>query len=241
LSSQLPPRVAAVIAAADEVIALVRGVGDHGGGRGDRALLVLHGAYIKGFRRFVSIRELAARGAGEDAYILLRSLLTLVARAIWVNEPGDAEASRTRFLRYRLRDVDDGIHMIEQGHTAGLGDDETAANLANLRKERTELQKQGVRMLPSDRQILESINMGIFYARIYPLASEHVHFSLSTAIRPLVDVESMPLETPDWEAAGDALEHALVVLGVLLEVSESVSRHGVADRVGQIVGDLLGV
>lgn len=141
LASQPPDDVDATLDAADAVIALVRSV-EIGGGRGDTAGVVMHGAYLRGFRRLVSIRELAGRGAGEDAYVLLRALLSLVARALWVNQPSDSDERKARFLRFRRRDLEDGLRMIDEGATIDLAPDDPNVRLA-LIKELARLKADG--------------------------------------------------------------------------------------------------
>ena len=63
---------------ADQIILAVKRKGA-GGGRGDTAGQLMHGAYLRTVRRFQRIRELAAQGAGDETLILTRSLLSLVA------------------------------------------------------------------------------------------------------------------------------------------------------------------
>ena len=233
-----PPNLRVAIEVADELIALVRGVGDHGGGTGDRTGLVMVGAYRNGFRRFVSIRELAGRGAGEDAYILLRALLSGAARALWVNQPQDPAEWEERLLRYRRKDIEDGVHILGVGEAAGLGDDATAEMVRDFKDELLVLDVQGVKRLPPDRQLLEAVQMGLFYARFFPLASEHVHGSLSVALEKLQDAETVPLEEPQWELAVEALQAALVAMALLLEVSDQYASHGISVQAGEIVQGL---
>ena len=81
--------------------------------------------------------------------------------------------------------------------------------------------------------------MRAFYSRIYPHASEHVHFSLTAAVDGLRDVEQVELDGPQWKAAAEALSLALLVFGFFLEASESLIGHGLTERVGRIVDELL--
>jgi uncharacterized protein DUF5677 len=235
----MPAASAAAVAAADELIALVRSLPEHGGGRGDTAARVVHGAYVQGFRRFVSIRDLAARGAGEEAQILLRTLLSLVGRALWVNQPADSVERRERFRRYRRRDLEDGIRMIDDGKAIGLEPDDPGLR-ASLVAELDELKSDGVGGLPDDRSILTDVQMKPFHARIYASASEHVHFSLSTAVHSLSGVDTIHLEEPRWDIAEEALHLALLVFGFFLEQTDSLIGHGLTESAVRIADGLSG-
>jgi hypothetical protein len=73
---------------ADRIIALVvERAPTLGGTRGDTAGQVMFGAFVSGFRRFAAIRQLVARDEGTEAFILARSLLSIVARAAYVDSP----------------------------------------------------------------------------------------------------------------------------------------------------------
>ncbi len=83
---------------ADQLIALVRGV-DVGGVRADTAAAVMFSAYKTANRRLAAIVSLARDGYGTEAMILVRSLLSLLARAAYVDLPTDVAAREARYAR----------------------------------------------------------------------------------------------------------------------------------------------
>ncbi len=233
MAEAMPPPVAAAVVAADELIALIRALPNHGGGRGDTSVRIVFGAYAQGFQRFVSIRELVARGAGEDAQVLLRTFLSLVGRALWVNHPTEKAERRDRFRRYRRRDLEDGIRMIDDGQLIGLAPDNLRLR-EELVEELEQLKADGVQGLPTDRAILEAADMQAFHARIYASASEHVHFSLSTAVHGLSGDHTVRLEEPRWDIAEEAMQLALLVFGFFLEQSDALIGHGLTEHAARI-------
>lgn len=233
-----PPEILSTVGAADELIDRVLAV-RHPQQRGDTAARVMFGAYIKGFRRFVSIRELAARGAGEDAYVLLRSLLSLVARAAWVNWPTSISERRARFEGFQLHGYQEELRVAKEWEKAGM--DVDLSDRDEIAAAAQALEAKDVKPMPSDAKLLRSLSMQPYYARIYGPASSHVHFSLDVALQHLVGVESVSLDEPQWEAADEALRLAVIVFGLLLEMSEQYVRHGLADTAASVVAGYLGL
>jgi len=98
---QRPATPAEVLA--DQIIGLVvERAPALGGTRGDAAGQVMFGAFVYGFRRFVAIRRLVARDEGTEAFILARSLLSIVARAAYVDSPQETEERHSRYERFHL-------------------------------------------------------------------------------------------------------------------------------------------
>ena len=123
------------------------------------------------------------------------------------------------------------------GEAAGLGDDATAEMVRDFKDELLVLDVQGVKGLPPDRQLLEAVQMGLFYARFFPLASEHVHGSLSVALENLQDAETAPLEEPQWSSPSRHTDGA-DEMALLLEVSDDFASHGISVQAGEIVQGL---
>jgi hypothetical protein len=225
---------------ADAMIALIRGIPEYGGGRGDTSGLVVFGAFRRGFRRFVQIRELANAGAGPEAAILARTLLSLVARAMYVDAPDDPAVRKERWDRLLKRQRQDelaGFDLLKAANFDVTGnDDEIAAVQAEL----DALEARGVKNLPSDRQLSESLEMHAFYARIYAPASELVHFSLAFGIGDLLGVESTTLEAPDWERSAQALEMAIITFGLFVVEAEKSMQHGIGERIREIADNHFG-
>jgi hypothetical protein len=216
---------------ADEVIALVRDHQDLGGKRSDTAGLVMYGAYIRAFRRFTRIRQLAGDGAGEEAVILARSLLSIVARSAWVDIPDDVEERRRRFGRYKKRQLQDEVNEAEGLATVGVGID---IDIDDLRADLEQL--ADVPMLPNDFDLLKSLGLTIYYERLYRLSSGYIHFSLRQAIDELRAAgEEVALERPEPELADEALRLAIVTFGLFLKLSQKTVEHNLGDRALEII------
>jgi hypothetical protein len=219
---------------ADAIISLIRGVPEFGGGRSDTSGLVVFGAFRRGFRRFVQIRELANAGAGPEAAILARSLLSLVARTMYVDAPDDPVGRKERWDRLLKRQRQDelaGFDLLKAANFDVTGyDDDIAAAQAEL----DALEARGVKNLPPDRQLFECLEMEAFHARVYAPASDLAHFSLAFAIGDLLTVESTPLEAPDWPRSEEALEMAIISFGLFLVKAEKSMQHGLGERVREI-------
>jgi hypothetical protein len=218
---------------ADEIIALVRALDDFGGGRGDAAGLVMHGAFVRAFRRFVTIRQLAGAGAGEEAVMLARSLLSILARSFWVDAPTDPSERRRRFDSYKKRQLQDELAEAEGLAAIGL-EMEVEADVGELRAQLAELAT--VPRLPPDAVLLKSLGLDVYYERLYRRGSGYLHFSLRTAIDELRSgAEVIALERPDPELSDDALSRAIFTYGLFLELSDKTVRHGLGAQVLEIV------
>jgi len=228
-------RRSSVEALADEIIAMVEAA-KVGGTHGDTSALAMYGAYIFGFRRFAAIRLLAGRGDGHEAMILTRSLLSLVARAAYVDAPLDAAERRLRFDRSEMTRLDELLKTAAALESVGFEvDDDTAA----IEKHLASLTQQGVKKLPNDRQLLAEVNLAAFYARLYRPGSEHVHFSLKDAVGELRGTPEVSLRQGDRALADEAFHLAILTYAVLINISDKSVRHGLRDRLGQRVRDAL--
>jgi len=220
------PEPSAVEQVADEMIALVRGHPDLGGKRSDTAGLVMYGAYIRAFRRFTRIRQLAGEGAGEEAVILARSLLSIVARSVWVDIPDDPEERRRRFERYRKRQLQDELNEAEGLVSVGIDVD---VDVDELRGDLQQL--ADVPILPNDFDLLKSLGLTVYYERLYRLSSGYVHFSLRQAIDELRTAgEEVALERPEPELAEEALRLAILTYGLFLKLSQKTVEHDLGTR-----------
>jgi hypothetical protein len=214
---------------ADEIMELVRST-SVGGHRGDAAGLVMFAAYLHGFRRLAAIRLLAAAARGPEALILARSLLSLVARAAYVDAPVDASERERRFLQYRVHDLNEEARTFDALARAGfdVSDDRAGreAELADI---------GDVGGFPDDASLLrQHVGLEAFHARLYRPSSEHVHFSQRVALDAVAGIEQASLDDGDAELAEEALSLAIVTFGTLLELSERSVRHGLAQRVGDL-------
>lgn len=211
-------------ALADDLIAMVKAT-PVGGTRGDTGGLTMFGAYLHGFRRFVAIRRLAGAGEGAEAIILTRSLLSILARAAYVDDPTDRDERRRRWERYQVTNLRDRIRQIDDLADAGF---EIDSDTTELRAELGELEGKGVAPLPNDHDLLKGLNLTPFYVRLYRPGSEHVHFSLRIAVDELRGAENVTLEHGDRDLADEALRLAILTYGVLLRHSEKTVQHGLS-------------
>lgn len=214
---------------ADAILEMVRAT-SVGGARGDTAGLVMYGAYLRGFRRFKWIRQLAADGAGDEAVILTRSLVSLTARAAYVDQPADVAERFSRWQRYYKRHLQDRLGALEDLLAGGFDAD---ADPQEIRDELAEY--DGVPNLPNDRDLMQTTGMEAYYRRVYRLSSDYMHFSLGVAVDDLRGVQTVELEQGDAALADEALRLAILTYGLLLELSEKTVRHGLAARVLELV------
>lgn len=209
---------------ADRMIEMVRET-SVGGERGDTAQLVLYGAYLRGFRRFVAIRQLAGDGFGDEAIVLARSLLSMVARALWVSVPEDPSERELRWNRYYKRHLKDRLDIIEGFRITGL---ELDVDVGEIEAELREL--EDVPNLPNDRDLLTQLGLEVYYERFYRFGSEYTHFSVHLAVDELRGVETVQLERPDAALADEALRYAILTYGVFLHMSERTIGHELGQR-----------
>lgn len=222
---------------ADEIIAVVEAT-EVGATRGDTSALAMYGAYVYGLRRFAAIRILAGIGDGHEAMILTRSLLSLVARAAYVDAPSDAAERKVRFERSEMTRLDELSKTAAALKSVGFEiDDDTA----EVERELASLKHQGIKKLPNDRDLLlNEVNLAQFYARLYRPGSEHVHFSLSEAVGELRGKPEVSLRQGDVVLADEALQLAILTYAVLINVSDKSLRHGLRERIGERIREVFG-
>jgi hypothetical protein len=164
----------------------------------------------------------------------------MVARAIWIDQPDpvDKVARRARFERWKKRDLRDQLNDVETLVAAGFDVD---ADLEELRNGISRLDR--AEAMPNDRALLEDLRMTVYYARLYRLGSQHVHYSLELAIREIATAiekgQDLPLEQREPELASEALSLAILTYGLFLDMAERTVRHGLTSRVTEIVSGVL--
>jgi hypothetical protein len=228
------------IAAADAVIQLVRENPPVGAIRGDTAAGVMYGAYVKAFRRYVRIRELAAQAAGEESMILARTLLSMIARAIWIDQSPDPAERARRFQSWKLRDLQDQLADVESLITAGFTVEGEAATDAGRQELREGIARiRAADSMPNDRELLQRLKMDSYYARLYRQGSSHVHFGLDAALdeitRSIQTGQDLPLERGNVALSEEALALANLTYGLFLDMAERTVQHGLTQRVAEAV------
>jgi hypothetical protein len=222
------------VKAADEILALVRST-EVGGERGDMAAAAMFGSYLNAYRRLSRIRDLARQGAGAEAFILARSLLTMIARAMWVDQPAATEDRKTRFEIWLKRELEDELREAEGLLSLGF---DAPSDLAELR-ERLEGMRDVARM-PDDRRLLvDELGLDAHYRRLYVPASSHVHFSLRSAIDEVraaaADGETLPFDRPNSALAREALLLSLFTYGLFIEASDRTVQHHLGPQALEVI------
>jgi Family of unknown function (DUF5677) len=195
-------------------------------------------AYGRAYPCLRSIRELAGRGEADDAMILVRSLLSIVARSLYLVAPEEATERERRFDSARRSWAEQALSALDALTAAGFepaDDRDRIARIATATKER------GVPTLPNDRELLDALGLGAFYARVYKLASDVAHYSIGSALDGFL-VDGLPdrlsggggrvaLDIRDDKRAEEALALAAIIYGEFLERCEALIPHGVTAAV----------
>jgi Family of unknown function (DUF5677) len=218
---------------ASEILALVGKV-EVGGHEGDSAGQVMFGAYLRAYRRFLAITQLAREGAGDEVIVLTRSLLNLVARAMWVDWPIDIHERHERWKRFAKRFAQDQILTAEGLQAAGVVlDEDDEERLVEHR--RTVADLADAAGLPPDRNMLESLNLDIFYHRLYRMASDFEHFSFGVAVTEMQTGKAIHFEPSDFTLANEGLLLAIVTYGMFLDFSEKTVKHGIKSSIEALI------
>ena len=198
----------------------------------DRNDAFLCAAYGRAHRCMRSIRDLAEREEADDAFVLTRALVSLVAVSLWLVKPDDAAEREERFDSWRRSWVENTAKALEYerslGHEPNLDPD-------HIRTIANDLKERGVAQLPPERNLLADRNLEAMYAKVYRPASDVAHFSLGAALDTLVEHPDrasgqggvVHLDTPDRERAIEALQNAAFTYGSFLAGCKTIIPHGV--------------
>jgi hypothetical protein len=220
--------LAELLKLSDEIIALVAGV-SFDARRGDSAAFVMMGAYVRAYRRFSAITQLARVGAGDEVAILTRSLVSILARATWLDSPGDLSKRRERWRSYKRQSLKDSISILEDGARFGM-----PVEPREIEDLKTELATYDADGFPKDRQLLESLKLDVFYHRVYRHSSDFVHFALGVAVNEL-DAAEVDLARGDPQVVIDGLMFAILVYGQFLDAAERSVQHGLGAQIEALV------
>jgi hypothetical protein len=203
----------------------------------------LGAAYGRAYRCMRSIRELAYRGEGDDAMVLTRSLLLIVARSLYLVEPDDEGERERRLASARLSFALQASRTLDDLGATGFepaDDQERFARIAEIERSRE------TTPLPNDHDLLAAMGLSAYYARVYRVASDVVHYSIGSALDGFVEYPDriegggrVSLKRPDAERAEEALGLAAVTYGEFLEQCELVIRHGVTPLARRLMVEYL--
>src|SRR4051812_630443 len=104
-----------LFAAVDAITAAIEAATSSSPGPSGRDLndTFLGAAYGRAYRCVRSIRQLAERGEADDATILTRALLSVIARSLYIVEPEDAVERDRRFAAWRRKWAEDTLKAID--------------------------------------------------------------------------------------------------------------------------------
>jgi hypothetical protein len=158
-------------AAVDPLVTAVRDMND----------TFLGATYGRAYRCMRSIRELAGRGEADDAMILTRSLLMTVARAFYLVAPSDRNERARRFASWQLTSARQTVHIFDDLSATGFGPSDGRERFAQIVEAE---EARGTQPLPPERQLFRELGLEPFYARVFRIASDTVHYTTRTLNEP---------------------------------------------------------
>jgi hypothetical protein len=228
-----PPSLVRLCGAVDTILAAVEQATIDSPGPAQRDLndTFLTAAYGRAYRCLRSIRQLAGRGEADDALILTRALLSVVARSLYVVQPERGDERERRAAMWRRTWAEDALRAIDDLSASGFEPEDDRDRIERI----AEAEKgRGVPRLPNDRDLLMGLGLSIYYARVYRLTSDVVHYSIGNMLDGFLEYPDkvvgggrVGLKLPDGRRAEEALWLAAIVFGQFLELSEPIIRHGV--------------
>lgn len=211
----------------------------------DEAQSFLVSAYGRAYRCMRAIRELAAppRADADHALVLTRSLVSTIARSLWLAAPEHGADRAYRFLQWQYRyALDERFTLVD---LCRQGFEPEPEILGKVRAAVRRMKEAGIEPMPGDRQLLKVLGLAPLYARVHRLGSDITHFSLGSAVDGFLDPvtpgmlegRSVALQHPQPDRAAYALALAAISYGAFLEKSEPLIGHGVTELARQLVED----
>jgi hypothetical protein len=224
----------ALVEVADEVLDAVRSRPVTPASEEARSFLA--SAYGRGYQSLSAIRQLAAppRCDADNSLVLARSLVSITAISLWVNQP-ESEVDRAyRMLQWRHKWAIERLRTQER-----LAEIDSPVDDAAIEQTREWVRtlKGVVEEIPDDRRLLEDLDIPELYAKVHRPGSDVAHFSFGSAASGFVE-EITPdvfegrvvaLDQPRPAEALDALVFGMITYGEFLVVSEPALAHGVSD------------
>lgn len=237
LARRVATRLAALVALVDELLAEVFDNPRYDL-EGDEAQSFFVAAYGRAYRCMIAIRNLAAWPTcdADHAFVLTRSLVSLVARSVWLVAPDDTTERADRFRRWQLDSAIERRTMLRDWNRLGI--DFAPEALEQIEEFVERAKAEGVQPMPPVQQLLQHLKIEQLYGRAYRPASDVAHFSLGSAVHgfteaiTLGDVENREVGfrqlRPDH--AEEALALATIAYGEFLQRAEPMFGHGIAAR-----------
>lgn len=211
----------------------------------DRCDVILLAAYGRAYRCFRSMREVAARGEADDAMVLVRALLGLMLRAVYIVQADAPEERERRLAQWIGKSRRDQRAMLQE--LKALGYEFTDDDLRKA--DALVADKAWAGTLPGDKSLAAELGLSQFYSHVYRSASDAAHYGIFTMLEgfetPPQSVTgegaSVSLDKVDRPRAADSLMLGITVYGAFLENTDSVVRHEVTDRAAELVRSQLGM
>lgn len=192
--------------------------------------------YTRAFRCFCSIRDLAADGRHDDALVLVRSLVSVVLRSLYVVASDDADERELRQRRLGYEEIESEEKRIRLGG-AGPGEASRLPELQQmLAASRQWFAGTGKSpAAPSEADVAAALGVPALYQVAYRIASKSTHHSLIAMLDSFGGefdgtklIRPVPLHKKEPELAEQALIWAIITYAELLERADPVLKLGVA-------------
>jgi len=211
--------------------------------QGDEARSFLVVAYGRAYRATRSVRLLAAAPncEADDAIVVCRTLVSVVARSLWLAEPEHLADRAYRFLQWRCCYAHDERFTLVDLRRQGFEVDRELYDQVG----RAAKSMKGVEPMPGDRALLKELGLSHIYAQVHRRGSDVAHWSLGSAadgfIGPVtpgvLEGRTVPLQNPQPERAALVLAFAAITYGTFLERCEPFIRHGQTGLASSLLRD----
>lgn len=166
-------------------------------------------------------------------------MLSIALRSLWLVQPDDLKERELRVRRASLSYFEQMKKIAAEEMAAGV-------DVGEMTPERFEntasrLRQLGVRPVPSEYDLAVTLELLPFYTRVYRVGSGTSHYSIGAALDGFLTLTHDPgvgpvaLQRPDPEHAIDTLARAAITYGAFLYRSDSVIKHGLGDKVFDLV------
>ena len=133
-----------------------------------------------------SVNSHVAAKQEDDALILTRSLLLIVAQALYLVEPDDQAERERRLASARRSWAREAVRTLDHLAATGFEPTDDRERIADMEEE---AKAKGVPPLPSETaNFYANIGLRAYYARVYRLASDVVHYSIGSALHGFAEL-----------------------------------------------------
>jgi hypothetical protein len=198
--------------------------------------------YVRAFRCFDSIKLLADDGRNDDALVLLRSLVSVILRSLYLvvpDDPEERELRRRRTLHEEFVAEERRLRL-----AAHPGEAEQLPEMQDqLQQSRQWFEEHEESPgLPGEASLAQQLGLGALYDIVYRIASKTTHHSALAAIGSFEGeaaegqlFPAVPLHRPMPELTENVLLWAIVAYRDFLAHAEETIGFGIASEVDEIV------